>query len=76
MYHGKGIDETLVFFHHDYFDELMGEKHNQAESLAIAEMFGRLSPSLRKWARDRISESKLHPSVVAALTKKLTADDE
>jgi putative ABC transport system permease protein len=25
VYHGKNIDETLVFFHHDYFDELMGE---------------------------------------------------
>jgi putative ABC transport system permease protein len=25
VYHGQGIDETLVFFHHDYFDELMGD---------------------------------------------------
>jgi len=26
VYHGQGIDETLVFFHHDYFDELMGDR--------------------------------------------------
>lgn len=25
-YHGQGIDETLVLFHHDYFDELMGDR--------------------------------------------------
>jgi putative ABC transport system permease protein len=25
VYHGEGIDETLVLFHHDYFDELMGD---------------------------------------------------
>ena len=25
-YHGKGIDETIVFFHHDYFDELTGDR--------------------------------------------------
>ena len=25
-YHGQNIDETLVFFHHDYFDELMGNR--------------------------------------------------
>jgi putative ABC transport system permease protein len=25
VYHGEGIDQTLVFFHHDYFDELMGD---------------------------------------------------
>jgi putative ABC transport system permease protein len=25
-YRGQGIDETLVFFHHDYFDELMGDR--------------------------------------------------
>jgi putative ABC transport system permease protein len=24
-YRGNGIDETLVFFHHEYFDELMGK---------------------------------------------------
>ena len=26
VYHGQKIDETLVFFHHDYFDELMGDR--------------------------------------------------
>jgi putative ABC transport system permease protein len=26
VYHGQGIDETLVLFHHDYFDELMGDR--------------------------------------------------
>lgn len=25
VYHSDSIDETLVFFHHDYFDELMGK---------------------------------------------------
>ncbi len=25
VYHSTSIDETLVFFHHDYFDELMGK---------------------------------------------------
>jgi len=25
IYHGRGIDETLMFFHHDYFDELMND---------------------------------------------------
>jgi putative ABC transport system permease protein len=25
-YQGQGIDETMVFFHHDYFDELLGER--------------------------------------------------
>jgi putative ABC transport system permease protein len=25
-YHGEGLDETTVFFHHDYFDELMGDR--------------------------------------------------
>jgi putative ABC transport system permease protein len=26
VYHSEGLDETLVFFHHDYFDELMGKR--------------------------------------------------
>jgi putative ABC transport system permease protein len=26
VYHGKDIDETLVLFHHDYFDELTGDR--------------------------------------------------
>ncbi len=26
LYVGKGIDETIVFFHHDYFDELMNKR--------------------------------------------------
>ena len=26
VYRGDGIDETIVFFHHDYFDELMGNR--------------------------------------------------
>jgi len=26
VYHGEGIDETIVFFHHDYFDELMNKR--------------------------------------------------
>lgn len=25
VYHSTSIDETIVFFHHDYFDELMGK---------------------------------------------------
>lgn len=25
-YRGEGIDETIVFFHHEYFDELMGKR--------------------------------------------------
>jgi putative ABC transport system permease protein len=25
VYHGKGIDETLVFFHHEYLDDLIGD---------------------------------------------------
>lgn len=58
------------------FDELMEERHSQAESLAIAEMFGRVSPSLREWARSRLSEAKLHPSIVAAIDKDQRADDE
>lgn len=58
------------------FDELMEEKHDQAESLAIAEMFGRVSPYLRKWARDRLSEAKLHPAIIAALEKKQPDDDD
>ena len=26
FYHSEGLDETLVFFHHDYFDELLGKR--------------------------------------------------
>ncbi len=26
VYHGESLDETTVFFHHDYFDELMGDR--------------------------------------------------
>jgi putative ABC transport system permease protein len=26
VYHSEGLDETLVFFHHDYFDELMNNQ--------------------------------------------------
>jgi len=58
------------------FDELMEETHNQAESLAIAEMFEKVSPSLRQWARERLSESRLHPAIVAALNKTHSGDDE
>jgi hypothetical protein len=58
------------------FDELMEEQHDQAESLAIAEMFGRVSRHLRQWARERLSESKLHPSIVAALASRQADNDE
>ena len=58
------------------FDELMEERHDLAENLAIAEMFGRVSPYLREWARDRLSEAKLHPAVVEALNKKYGNEDE
>lgn len=58
------------------FDELMNERHDQAESLAIAEMFGRVSPHLRRWAKDRLSESKLHPAIVAALANKHRDEDD
>ena len=26
VYHAKGLDETLMFFHHDYFNELMNDR--------------------------------------------------
>ena len=26
VYHSEGLDETLVFFHHDYLDELLGRR--------------------------------------------------
>ena len=26
VYHAKGIDETIMFFHHDYFDELKNDR--------------------------------------------------
>jgi hypothetical protein len=58
------------------FDKLMEEKHSQAENLAIAEMFGRISPNMRQWARERLSESKLHPSIVTALNKTDTGEEE
>ena len=57
------------------FDELMEEKHDQAESLAIAEMFGRVSPHLREWARERLSKVKLHPAIAAALNKNSPEND-
>jgi hypothetical protein len=39
-------------------------------------MFGKVSPYLRKWAKDRLSEAKLHPAIVAALNKKQGNDED
>ncbi len=58
------------------FDELMEEQHDQAESLAIAEMFSRVSQHLRIWAKDRLSEAKLHPAIVTALNQQPVDEDE
>jgi len=58
------------------FDDLMAAKHEMAEILAIAEMFGKVSPSLRTWARARLSEAKLHPAIAAAISKTNDHDVE
>lgn len=58
------------------FDKLMEGKHDSAECLAIAEMFENVSPYLRKWAKDRLSEPKLHPAIAAALNKKKTDEED
>jgi eukaryotic-like serine/threonine-protein kinase len=53
------------------FDELMEEKHSQAEILAISEVFGQLTPFLKNWVTERMSASKLHPTIAAALVSNL-----
>ena len=63
---GSGHNRWYVM---EVFDELMAEKHEMAEHLAIAEMFGKCSTHLRKWARDRLTDAKLNPAVAAALNK-------
>ena len=57
------------------FDNLMDEQHDQAENLALADMFSRVSQHLRIWANKRLSESKLHPAIVTAL-KQQTEDED
>jgi serine/threonine protein kinase len=51
------------------FDDLMAKKHEMAEHLAFADMFEKVSVDLRDWARDRLTNAKLHPAVAAALNK-------
>ena len=58
------------------FDELMEEQHDQAESLAIAEMFSRVPQHLRMWAKERLSEAKLHPAIATALNQQPDDKDE
>lgn len=70
---GSGHNRWFVM---EVFDDLMAEKRDTAEWLAIAEMFGKVSPYLRKWAKDRLSEAKLHPTIVAAMNKKKENDED
>lgn len=57
------------------FDDLMEERHDVAETLAIAEMFGRTSPYNRKRAMERLPMAKMKPEIVAALEKKREPED-
>ena len=52
------------------FSELMNETHDVLESLAIAEMFQTVPPPLRQYAIGRISLSRVHPLVIAALSER------
>lgn len=65
FYTGKGIDETIVWFHHDYFDELMGNLGFtgtfwiQAESAeAIPDLIERIDASFRNSAAETKTETE------------------
>ena len=51
----------------DIAETLMELKREVGESLAIAERLKAASPSLREWVKERVSRSKLHPSILAVL---------
>ncbi len=59
----------------ELFDEVLLSKHDTAEALAIAEMLSDVPPHLRKWARTRATETRLHPVIWRALMAP-NKDDE
>ncbi len=65
VYHGQGIDETIVFFHHDYFDELMGNRGlvgtfwiKAADAAAVPQLIGRIDTAFRNTDAETKTETE------------------